>query len=237
MRLLLSFTLALSLLAQSELVMVSVGSSKAITLLSHTSASGQNTTTSSSIDTRGAKYIWIGLSYYFQTGNSCVITSTPSNTFTQGASYNGGTATVGVTSFYVFSPVVSATQTFTMTGTNCYVVFNVIAFSGLFINGVVEGANGTYSGGGTSIQTGTTGTLTNSPYEVCTTQISENGTITALTIDSSFATPLDYIAYTGGVNEGGAASYKILTANTALNPKWSWTTTSGEVASGISCAK
>lgn len=205
-------------------------------VINHTSSAGQSTTTTSGINTTGATLIWVGLVY--QVGSTCTISSSPSNTFSSGSLY-GSSGAIGSKAFWVFSPSTGSSQTFTMTGTNCYGAFNVVAVSGTF-GGTAEGQNGaTASSPATSIQPGTTSSLTGAPNEICLSEVGISNTYSALGINSSFASPLDAQPYngSGNIHEGGAASYLVPSSSTALDPTWSWTGSTGNSVATIVCFK
>lgn len=107
-------------------------------------AGGTNATTTSSVNTTGAKLIVIAVASYAVSAVP-VITDTYSNTWTSiinTASVAAGRASL----FYCLNPTVGAGHTFTATRTGGYQNLAVLAFSGAKATSVTDQSNGATTG-------------------------------------------------------------------------------------------
>ncbi len=191
------------------------------TLLSHVCVSGVNSGTSAPIDTRTASLILIH--YSWSTG---VITPSDSKTNTQTA-LNTYTSNGSSQINYIVNPITDIAHTFSFVGINVFAVVCVQAWVGF---SVFHTQNGNLILSATTLATNSatplsTGSLLVSGFHV------ENSTA-AYSIDSGF-TISDQVAFSAGVNYGGAFAYKISTDGSAENPIWSCNGTGGRLANSL----
>ncbi len=121
-------------------------------------------------------------------------------------------------------------HTFSFSGTNVFAVVCIAAFSGIVTVNPFSTQNGNQILSATTLATNSAtppgiGSLLISGFHV------ENSTA-AYSIDSSFNVT-DQIAFSAGVNYGGALAYKITSDGAAENPVWSCNGTGGRLANTI----
>ena len=175
--------------------------------------------TSSSIDTTGADFIVVSLSYY-HTGYTTDISLTDNkgNTWTLVTKYAGTIAANRL--YYAKNPTVGSGHTFTTPAVPAYFVISILAFSGVDTTSPFDVENGATSIGATSLSTGSV-TPTNDNSVVVTGFTCDNNSGVAVTIDSGFT---KYSTnYSGGNNMGGGIAYLIQTTASAVNPTWNVT--------------
>ena len=186
-------------------------------------ASGAGNFTTSAINTTGANLIVVALCVYHP-GTGLALSDSASNTWT--GLTQQGTGDTRVRLFYCFNPTISATHTFTASGSNIYATVGVSAFSGA--KAFDQESAGFASA--TNDVTAQPGSLT-PPVDHCLL-VTGLSIIpgTSITVNSSFnASVVNYLASN---HAGGGIAYKIQTTAGAENPTWSWTT-AGDRASAM----
>jgi len=184
-----------------------------------TSAAATNaaTATTGGVDTTGANFLVVVLSYY-TSGSAPVVSDSKSNTWNALTAEVNGAVTVQI--FYSVPSSVGASHTFSV-ATSSFNSIIAMAFSG------ANATQGTPQESGASASTASLQPGSITPAEDnelvivgAGTQDEENDTFA---IDSGF-TLAESNSHTAGVNFGGAAGYKIQTTAAAVNPAVSWTT-------------
>ncbi len=197
----------------------------AIAVVASTSAASVNANdvTTSALNTSGANLIVVsGCS--FDPAFPATLTDSKSNTWTRRTVYANSIATV---LYYCASPTVGAGHTFTLatTGGNIYPTIGVVAASGAHTV-PYESESGLAAGtSGASIQPGSVTPAENGCLLVSSVT-SQAGTSFAIDSGFSHATqdPL-------GGNLGGGIGWFIQGTAGAINPTWSWTTSSNRSTS------
>jgi hypothetical protein len=201
-------------------------------LINECSGAAQNVA-SCSMSATGATVFEIVASYL--AGASCGPSDSQSNSWTSGTSNTNSSSGIVSQAFRVFNPSTSGSQTFEMSGTGCNVAFTAFAFSGTFSGSLDKSANANNSSGSlTTLATGSTGSLTGTPNEVCLLGASFGSSVSSPSVNSSFHSP--YFTNYAANNLGEIGSYLIPSSNTALNVTISWTGSS-EAATIVECLK
>jgi flagellar hook-basal body complex protein FliE len=215
-------------------------------LLAHLAQGSTNTNsfTSSPINTIGASLIVVGIAFY--SGNTGTLTpsdnSSGANTFTQ-AVWDVVAAQFQVAQIhYCYNPpFTSASHTFTAGGNNAqYPLMFVMAFSGT-TGTSVDKTNSAQATSNTSLQTGSTGTLS-AANEIIIAMMSANGQPAsdgAISVDSGLSQPdtsLGYNISTAG-HYGGSMGWIQQAGTTALNPTFSWTPSSTSTVAVVATFK
>jgi hypothetical protein len=184
-------------------------------------APGLNGGTTGSITTTGATLIVICISSY-----GLGLTSTPTDS--KGNTYTGLTSITGGQSrnriFYCSAPSVGSGHTFTYSATTSALGIHVMAFSGVstlspFLDETGSSSSSTNSISGGSLTPASSGAL-------IVTGLTLENSIAGLAISSPFTIQTTN-AYVNGSAMGGASGYYVQPTAAAINPTWTWTTTTG----------
>lgn len=190
-------------------------------LLANARVGGINGGTTAAIDTTAADFLVIVVTKYSGAG-SVTPTDSASNTWTQGPTVNGGESEA--TLWFEQAPAVSASHTFSISGSGIYGTLNVAAFSGSAASPLDQTNQSGASSSVGSLQAGSI-TPTQAGELIIAGWSAGNGDTANPAIDSGF-TITDNSPYTISVSEGGALAYLAQGAAAAINPSWSWTSNS-----------
>lgn len=176
--------------------------------------SGGDTFTTSAINTTGANLVAVAKIWYG--ASEPTLSDSKSNTYTDTTTRENGDTTRKVRWSYVYGGTVGSGHTFTVTGTDNYATVIVFAFSGIASSPLDQQAGNT----ATSWTTLSSGSIT--PSQASTVSL------TALEFDTGAGTvsvPSTWetghvVAEVGGANLGGAATWKVLSSTSAVNPDW-----------------
>ena len=175
-----------------------------------TTTGGANGGTTAGIDTTGANLITVVVPSYSGTA-APTLSDSKSNTYT------GLTEQVVIDNrlrmFYVLSPTVGGSHTFTVAGTDSFSSCIVAAWSGA---AAFDQQNGATAAGVSSLATGSVTPSENNELLVYGAMINDVGDITAVDI----GTLLDHFAGVDSVNFGCGFGYQIQTTATARNPSF-----------------
>lgn len=188
----------------------------AVTLLTHTGAGGlNNDVTTSPIDTTGATLLVI-----VEGRAGAVVTPTDSkgNTWTK---LNTVTGVAISAIYYSANPTVGTGHTFTVTGSGNFPALTVAAFSGVVAVSPFDQQSVGDTGTVTSIQPHSVTPSENN--ELIVTGLEISGVVGSLAVDSSF-TIIDNIPFVNSNSFGVALAYLVQGTAAAVNPTWSWTT-------------
>ena len=202
----------------------------AITFANHTaqgSSTGNGFTTTAYDSTAGSCNFLVVLVTFQGGAATPTLSDSQSNTWNALTAYDGGASGVKILIEYAFNPSLSASHTFSVTGSSNFPSIFVEGFSGMLTTSGVFQA-GTDSGAHQAASVGTTiqpGSITpgNSPALVVTGFCSTNVNA-APTVNSGF-TRSDSITITGGQHYGGSFAYLIQSTAAAVNPTWTQTIT------------
>lgn len=210
------------------------GGGAAAFVASVATAGGANTVTSGAIDTTGANFIQVAVSFYNGGGVAGTLTDSRSNTWTAVTTIDSGSPNfVKLAIFRCSSPSVGSGHTFTNTGTAIYTSIAVIAFSGMNTS-PADQTNSAASTGVLSVQPGSITAGQANTVLICALAADNNsGT---LSINSGF-TGVVQVVGSSGTNEGVALAYRIDTSATATNPTWTCSVGTGAMAASISSWK
>ena len=184
----------------------------AYSFIGHVEGSGQSTFTTGNLDTSGADLIVIIFSHLAANGDTA-ISDNQGNSYTARTQYDSGANAERL--YYKQAPTTSTTHTFTSTLSLQYGSMVVLAFSG--------SATTPYNTENGATTTGTTlqpGSITPSEDNCVVVAGLSAGATGTYAIDSGFSTVYQ-VNYSGGVNYGVAAAYKIQTTAAAVNPTFS----------------
>lgn len=189
----------------------------AIALVASTSNGGTvSGVTSSAINSTGATLLTAMVAYYGTTGTTANISDSSGNTWTQLSDYTNGT-NYRVRLFYCLAPTSAASHTMTFSKSGSYPTVCFSAWSGVSTYDSESGS----SANGTSVKPGSI-TPTSSGALLLTSLF--NGAVQSYAIDSGF-TELANVAFLSGQHVGGEFAYLIQPTAAAVNPTWSWSTT------------
>ena len=201
----------------------------AYALINHVEAGlGANGGTTGSIDTTGASFLVLNVSYY-DPGTAPTISDSKSNTW---SALTLQSSTGSSRLYYCASPSVGTGHTFSANGTGSYPSLQVLAFSGSH-GTPFDQQNGATSAGATSLATGSI-TPSEDNELVIAGLVHGDNTAGAVSIDGGFTAYKN--AFSSGNNMGGGIAYLIQTTATAANPSWS-VTTSTQLAATIASFK
>jgi hypothetical protein len=197
----------------------------AYSLIAHTSVNGNvsTTITTPAINTTGANLIVAVFSWY-TAGTKPTLSDSSGNTWLVARNddniANGGSLSIS----YVQAPTVSASHTFTITGTNNFSTLFIEAWSGSAASPLDQ--TNEASSGGSSVSSQQTGSVTpGQANELLIAGLVNGGsTSTSFAINSGFTIPDAVNPGTSGQNYGAGAAYFVQGAAAAINPTWSWTT-------------
>lgn len=182
-------------------------------------STGGTTVTTSAIDTTGADFLVVAVSYYGSTSNADpALSDSKGNTWTALTARELGFNNAAAKIFYCKPTSVGSGHTFTADRTNTYPTISVSAFSGVKATSPFDQESGTSTNSAsTSYQPGSI-----TPSEdgcLLVTGICSDGT--SHSVNSSFnATATDVLSSN---HMGGGIAYKVQTTAGAENPTWSWT--------------
>ena len=197
-------------------------------IASTSSGLGANGGTSSAINTTGANLIVIAVAFSsYAPGTGIAPTDSKGNTWTGlTVSPSGGANWVTNRLFYCYGATVGTGHTFSFSHSSSYSSIAVVAFSNVasspFDQQSINAGNAAY----TSINTGS---ITPSQANTLAITSIAGGIDVPPSIGSGYTLAESAVA---GSSWPVALAYKVLTATTAQNPTWSWTT-AGEVADAI----
>lgn len=217
---LLSFLLVCSVAAQVRIpgpggVPSSGGGGSGFSLLSNTScqSSGGANCTTSAINCTGASLITAGISLGSNPGG---VTDSSGNTYTDGVSTGGA---VRNSIWYVISPVVTSSMTFTSNASGNYPTLNVACWSA-GTTPIVDQHNSANTSSPTStFQPGSVTPTVNN--ELIISSIAYDISDVS-SIDSSF-TITNHSAYSNSNSYGGAMAYLVQSTAASVNPTWTMT--------------
>lgn len=178
--------------------------------------SGSNGSTTSSMNTTGAKLIVMSVIGYAPSA-VCTVSDSKSNTWTPLTLAYDSYPQTYQQFYYCVNPTVGSGHTFTTSGTASYSGCNVIAFDCTMTpyydqfaanDGIINTMN---PGSITAVQDNT----------LFITGVSVLNTGLSYTIDSGY-TITNQQAYSAGNNLSDAMAYKITTGLPTLNPLWTW---------------
>lgn len=186
-----------------------------------TSTDSGLTATTASINMTGATLIVISHTWYNVVGRS-PISDSSSNSYTALNNYTAGSV-LSTTLFYVASPTVTSSMTFTAgsVGGN-FPVICVAGFSGTAASTPFDVQNGGGSLGFNPVQPGSITPSVNNELVVSGYGNAASGAPNTMSIDSGF-TISSQTAGAAGASWGGAIAYLIQTSASAVNPTWSTT--------------
>lgn len=196
-------------------------------MIANASAGGENGATTSAIDTTGANFAVLVISYY-HAGGAITVSDSKGNTWTARTAYTGATHP-GARLYYTQGGTFGTSHTFTIAGTGIYASFSVLTFSNIsgspydVENGSVKGTTWTTRQGGSF-----------TPSQANTVSVVGLGfgdnSSGAISINDSYTIPANgTIAYNASYY-GASIAYKILTSATAQNPTWTSANLSNEAA-------
>lgn len=160
------------------------------------------------------------------------ISDSAGNTYTACSAKFNTTAEDAVRIYYKISPAVSATHTFTVTGTGTFPAIFAQSWSGAGAT-QPDQTTGAATDAGTTLSTGSiTPTLNN---ELVITAIGVNA-IRNFTINGGF-TERDELSFASGLGYGGSYAFLIQTTATAANPQWANNGTAAAMATAICSLK
>jgi hypothetical protein len=193
-----------------------------VLLVSTKSYPGSSNATSP-IDTTGANFILLSVSYAV---SGATVNDSKSNTWTS-LTNNGSSLRL----FYCFNPTVGTNHTFT--GNASYVLISAVAFSGVKTSPFdVESIASTASG-----PTLSAGSITPSQNKsLIIAAVTVNGDGTSTSINNGF-TIVQSEQYVSGVNVGSGIAYKVITTGGAINPTWTNGTNTAFMAANIAAFK
>ncbi len=200
---------------------------------SNTSAADANGATTPSIDTTGAKILVIAISSYV-VNPAPTVSDSKSNTWiplTEHSFTGDGRNQI----FYAVNPTVGTGHTFSFSGTGSFSAMCVAGFTTLLTGTIsADQENGNSGATLTSIQPGSVTPGVSGELLIC--GFNNSGTFSNLAIDNGF-TITDSVNYVNATNYGCALGYISQEAAAAINPTWSWTTTSVTSVCGIATFK
>lgn len=198
----------------------------AYSLVTNVAAGSTNTLgiTTGAVDTTGADLLVAVASCYNAISGQVVVTDSKGNTWIGLTTQLSGDGE-DYRMWYSYNPVVGSGHTFTSdNGGAGYSSIAVAAFSGSQTSPDPKDQQaGTGTSGVTSLQPGSI--TPSADGELVVTGIGFNATNT-MSINSSFNIT-DQINASSGLRQGVALAYKIQTTAAAVNPTWSWGSSSG----------
>ncbi len=205
----------------------SVGSG--ISVVCHNKASGLASAVTTATNCSGATLIVANTSD--NSANSGAPSDSLNGTYTNHATCNSDTSNACV--YYLYSPTVSTTMTFSKTSCVACSV-EIIGFSGTAGSTVDQSTNqGGLAGGLSTCLTSSPITPSNNNEVVIAafSSINDGGGLT-YSIDGGF-TISDQAQMTLGTNQGGAIAYLIQTTATAAQPTWTLSASTGFLTCGL----
>lgn len=198
-----------------------------IALLTHTAAGSttSNNVTTTAIDTSGANLVVIAVTSYG--GTAIAPTDSKGNTWT-GLTLQVTAGTARSRLFYCSPCTVGSGHTFTATTTTNYPSLAVASFSNILTSSPFDVESGAITNSGTTVSTGSITPSQNNELIVsgiAAGAIGDPDGGVSKTIGAGMAI-IDQVLYSAGQHLSGGLAYKVQTAATAINPAWSWATTS-----------
>lgn len=191
-------------------------SSTGIALIASTfSALGASGGSTSAINTTGANFVAVNVTY-FSGATGLTVSDNKGNTYTSGTSkVDTGSGVSQI--FYSRNATTGSGHTFTVGGTGVYASVFVEAFSHLATTGTADNQIANANASSNTIQPGS---LTPSTANELYVSTLECGTVNAGTTVDSGLTITGNVQGAAGTNYGGAMGYKLLAAPSAINPTW-----------------
>jgi hypothetical protein len=202
----------------------------AIALVTRTiKAAAVNTgVTTDAVDTTGANLIVLYVAHYGSGAVTLSLSDSKGNTWT--ALTEHASSNQHSLGYYCLGPTVGTGHTFTVTTpggvTDIYPVLAAHAFSGAAASAVLDTQTGATTAGATSLQPGSVTPSLDGSLVVAGIA---PGAGTGITINAGFSAVSADV--NSGVSVSGGAAYLIQTSAAAVNPTWSWTTSSEGAAS------
>lgn len=196
-------------------------------VVSITAAPNSNGGTTSNIDTTGANFILINVSWYYPGATTPTVSDSKGNTWTS-LTLRTDTTTRANRLYYAKNATVGTGHNFTVfaSGALFYPAIIVHAFSGVHVTSPFDVENGTATTSGNSVSPGSI-TPTQNGALVVAGFGGEN--VGSIAVGSSLTqTTRNYFS---GNNMAGATGYIIQTTAAAINPTWTWTGTVGGAVS------
>jgi hypothetical protein len=194
------------------------------------SSGGNAVTTNPGVDCSGVDLLVLTISYYTGTGHTSSPSDSSSNTWLTAKSQTQSTCPGSTAIYYVQNPSVTASQTFTASATGglTYPSIQVQGFTGS--TGTPLDVTNSATSGGSNVATKQPGSIT--PGQNGELVVSDvlwcpngSGSGTTVSIDSGF-TITDQNSYSPNNAEGGALAYIVQTTAAAVNPTWTFSTSS-----------
>lgn len=198
------------------------------TPIASTSQFGNGNTTTSAIDTTGADFLIVCLSYL--TSSAPALSDSKSNSWTGltiSSSVSGSTKI-----FYSVPTSVGSGHTFTATTGNFFGTISAAAFSGALQSGPFDQENGANNSSTTTLATGSV-TPSVANELIIASPMCTNGR--TFTIDSSFSITTQ--ANGGASDFSGGIAYLIQTSASAVNPTWTQSGSAAQMAAAIATFK
>ncbi len=205
-----------------------------IAVVCHAHGSAADNPTTNTVDCTGATLLVVNAATLNGISGG-VPTDSQSNAYgSTGASCNSPFSQACL--YFLYSPSVSSSMTFTLPGTSLFGAIEVIGFSGT--SGTVEEsvAEGT-AATATTCQTASALTpSTNNQVIVSGFYATNDGGGATYSIDSGM-TITDFDPFVTGTSEGGGVAYKVQTTATAIQPTWTDTGTFGAAVCSLASFK
>lgn len=200
------------------------GGGNPFSLVAHVSgaSSGGIAPTSPAKDMTGVKLIIIN-AFQFSGGSPPTPTDSSSNTYTQLTQQRVGNCINNL--YYVISPTVTSSMTFTYTNASIFGGIEVAGFSRTGGAPTFDAETGnTAAGSGTTVTTGSLTPAASNELIVTGLCFGDDPGSATYTINSSFIIT-DTDPLVGSSNEGGGLAYLAQTTGAAVNPTWTDSTT------------
>lgn len=184
------------------------------TFVNSSTCGASNGCTTSGVSMTGANLLIGFVGFY---SGTISVSDSSSNTWSSVSACGASSVDANVKGqfFYVISPTVSGSQTFTVSASN---QFTGVVFAGFTTSGAATFGTSTCHDGGFGASNSTTSIGASGDFVL--SGLNHDGSATSPAIGSSFSGPIDK-AYAGGTNEGAHIGYKDATGAEA--PVWSWT--------------
>lgn len=182
-------------------------------------SSGGNTFTSGTMSTTGASLL-VAVVASYNGASEPTLSDSGSNTWTPLTLTGQGSTQVRMSYVNSSSPTTSGSHSVTVTGTGSYASVAFVAFSGS-ASSPIDQFNHTESGSATAAPTGSITPSVNGTALIAA--IGFDAATSGLSIDNGF-TLLEFIAFSGGNNNGVGLAWKEQATAAAINPQFSWVT-------------
>lgn len=194
------------------------GAPPAATLVAHAVVGGgqDGTVPTPAIDTTGANFIVVGVSWYSGVTSDGTFSDSKGNTWTPLTSI--ANPNFKTRFFYCFNPTVGSGHTFSYAGSFTVPFIGASAWAGI-VSSPFDDENGAFDNSATSISTGSV--TASQDALVVTAMMTADATATAFAVDNGF-TRLDDLLPVVGANVAGSHAYKLMAAG-SVDPAWTVT--------------